>query len=87
MIRVYIYEAFSVILASIILGLSIGMVVAITLTLQADLFSEMAFHMAFPTLLFCTTVAMAVIVAFLGSYIPANALRKKPIAQALKSAS
>lgn len=77
----------AVIIASVVLGFTIGSLVAITLTLQADLFSELAFHMAFPTVLFISIVIMSVVVALLGSYIPANQLRKKPIAQALKNSS
>lgn len=74
----------SVIIASVLLGFFVGSTVAITLTLQADLFSELAFQMHFPTLLFSSILIMSVVVSVFGSYIPANALRQKKIASALK---
>jgi len=84
-IRVYIYEALCVIISSVFLGYCIGEIVAITLTLQTDLFSEMPFKMEFPFLLFFGIVGMSMIVAVVGSLIPAYALKNKKIAQALKN--
>jgi ABC-type antimicrobial peptide transport system permease subunit len=81
---VYIYEAMAVIMASVALGFIVGSAVAITLTLQADLFSELPFQMHFPTVLFFSILIMSLVVSVFGSYIPANALRNKKIASALK---
>ena len=61
------------------------MLVAMTLTLQADLFTELPFEMKFPYFVFFSTVIMSIIVAVLGSYLPAKQLAKKKIAQALKN--
>jgi ABC-type antimicrobial peptide transport system permease subunit len=84
-IRVYIYEAMSIILSSLILGTGLGMLVSATLTLQADLFTELAFEMRFPHLLFWSIVVMSLTVAVLGSWLPARKLAKKKIAAALKN--
>jgi ABC-type antimicrobial peptide transport system permease subunit len=84
-IRVYIYEAMSIILSSLILGTGLGMLVSATLTLQADLFTELAFEMRFPHLLFWSIVVMSLAVAVLGSWLPARKLAKKKIAAALKN--
>jgi ABC-type antimicrobial peptide transport system permease subunit len=84
-IRVYIYEAVAVIIASFFLGLLCGLLVAVTLTLQLDLFTEMAFEMKFPWLIFGSILAMSFIVAIFASYLPARHLAKKKIAQALKN--
>ena len=45
----------------------------------------MEFVFAFPYTLFFTVLAMSVIVAVLGSYIPSRVVIKKPIALALKN--
>ncbi|KAL7747024.1 hypothetical protein RI367_007637 [Sorochytrium milnesiophthora] len=82
--RVYIYEALCLILATIILGTIIGIMTAITLTLQFNLFTEMPFTFRFPVPLFSSVVAMSLVVAVIGSFLPANEIRKKQIALALK---
>lgn len=84
-IRIYIYEALSLIFSSVIVGSIVGILVAITLTLQFNLFSEFAFSFAFPYALFFSVLGMALLVAVFGSYIPAYSLRKKDIAIALKN--
>jgi len=84
-IRVYIYEAMSIVLASVIIGFIIGDMVSITLTLQACLFSELPFTFDFPTLLFFSVVGMSIIVSITGSYLPARVLQEKRIASALKN--
>jgi len=84
-IRVYMYEALAIVLASVFIGFIIGDLVSVTLTLQACLFSELPFTFNFPTILFFSVVGMSVIVAVLGSYLPARVLQKKRIASALKN--
>ena len=44
--RVFMYEAFSVILSSLLLGIAVGLVVSITLTAQFYLFIELPFKLA-----------------------------------------
>jgi len=83
-IRLYIYEAACIIISSVMLGSTVGLFVAITLTAQSDLFSELPFRMEFPTFLFCSLVTMSVITALLSSFIPARALSAKRIASVLK---
>jgi ABC-type antimicrobial peptide transport system permease subunit len=63
----------------------LGMLVSITLTLQFNLFTELAFSFDFPYALFFSVFAMAILVAIVGSYIPANNIKKKDIAIALKN--
>lgn len=83
-IRVYIYEAFSVIISSFLLGSIIGLFVSITFTLQVSVFTELSMIMGFPTMLFITVMVLAIGVAFLGSYIPASSLKNKRISSVLK---
>jgi len=84
-IRMYIYEALCLIISSVLIGTIIGMLVSITLTLQFNLFTELAFTFDFPYALFFSVLGMSLIVAVLGSYIPAYELKKKDIAIALKN--
>eukprot|EP00013_Stygamoeba_regulata_P007379 CAMPEP_0177632462 /NCGR_PEP_ID=MMETSP0447-20121125/2307_1 /TAXON_ID=0 /ORGANISM="Stygamoeba regulata, Strain BSH-02190019" /LENGTH=155 /DNA_ID=CAMNT_0019134037 /DNA_START=49 /DNA_END=516 /DNA_ORIENTATION=+ len=83
--RVYIYEALAIILAALVLGSLTGASIAVTLTLQFNLFTEMPFEVAFPYSLFFMVVSMAVVTAVLGSYIPARAFQRKEIAISLKA--
>ena len=84
-VRLYIYEALTLIGSSLLLGSSVGILVSITLTLQFNLFTEFKFQFDFPYALFFTVVGMSVLVAVLGSFLPANVLRKRNIATALKN--
>eukprot|EP01129_Flabellula_baltica_P002816 TRINITY_DN1270_c0_g1_i1.p1 TRINITY_DN1270_c0_g1~~TRINITY_DN1270_c0_g1_i1.p1 ORF type:complete len:1128 (-),score=212.94 TRINITY_DN1270_c0_g1_i1:60-3026(-) len=84
-IRVYVYEALTIVLSSVLLGFSIGTVISVTLTLQSNLFTELPFSFEFPWYLFIGIVVMALVVSIFGSYIPASELKKKRIANALKN--
>lgn len=83
-IRLYIYEAVSIILTSVLLGSFIGIFVSVTFTLQISAFTELPMIMSFPTLLFFVVLIMSMTVAILGSYFPARGLIKKKIANTLK---
>ncbi|KAI9168390.1 hypothetical protein H9P43_007762 [Blastocladiella emersonii ATCC 22665] len=83
-IRLYIYEAVAIVLATILLGTTIGIVTAVTLTLQFNLFTEMPFSFNFPTGLYTTVVVLALVVSVAGSWAPAREYAKKKIAIALK---
>jgi len=84
-IRVYIYEALALVGASVFLGFFIGNFVSATLTAEANLFSELPFTFQFPWVLFAIVVFSSLVVAVLGSYIPASVLLRKRIAAALKN--
>jgi ABC-type antimicrobial peptide transport system permease subunit len=84
-IRMYIYEALCLITASVVMGSIVGILVATTLTLQFNLFTELPFVFDFPYALFFSVIAMSLVVAVLGSFIPSQALRQKPVAIALKN--
>ena len=83
-IRVYIYEALCTVASGFTLGTIIGFVVAFTLTLQYNLFSEMPLSLAFPWTLFFIAFVLSVLSAFCGSYTAAIPLKKKRIASVLK---
>eukprot|EP01126_Amoeba_proteus_P026474 TRINITY_DN2621_c0_g1_i12.p1 TRINITY_DN2621_c0_g1~~TRINITY_DN2621_c0_g1_i12.p1 ORF type:complete len:133 (+),score=17.23 TRINITY_DN2621_c0_g1_i12:54-401(+) len=84
-VRVYIYEALSVVLSSILIGFVMGDLVSVTLSLEANLFTELPFTWKFPVLLFCLIFGLSLLVSTLGSYLPARVLLRKRIACALKN--
>jgi ABC-type antimicrobial peptide transport system permease subunit len=81
---IYVYEAVSLVLASVILGTAIGILIGASLTLQFNLFTELPFNMRFPTGLFLTMFFMAFAVSILGSALPAYGLLKKSISSVLR---
>eukprot|EP01090_Pellita_catalonica_P004754 TRINITY_DN14551_c0_g1_i1.p1 TRINITY_DN14551_c0_g1~~TRINITY_DN14551_c0_g1_i1.p1 ORF type:complete len:444 (-),score=74.69 TRINITY_DN14551_c0_g1_i1:87-1376(-) len=83
-VRVYVYEALILVVTSIFFGSTIGVLIAITLTLQFNLFSELPFEFDFPWGLFFMITSMALLLAVLGSYCPARRQGKKPISFVLK---
>lgn len=82
--RVYIYEALSIIISALILGSITGLGIAITLTLQFNLFTEMPFELDFPYLLFLSVLIMSIFVAIGGSYLASRDIKRQQIAQVLK---
>ena len=82
--RVYIYEALAIILSALVLGSFTGITVAVTLTLQFNLFVEMPFHFQFPYTLFVSVLIMSIVVAIGGSYLASRDIKRKQIAQVLK---
>lgn len=83
-IALYVYEALAIVLACVILGTLIGLVVAIMMTVQFGMFTQLPFSFQFPSVLFFPVLAMCLIIAFVGSYIPASVIRSKPISSVLK---
>ncbi|KNE69101.1 hypothetical protein AMAG_13965 [Allomyces macrogynus ATCC 38327] len=83
-VRVYVYEALAIVIATILLGTLVGGITAVTVTLQFNLFTEMPMTLAFPSGLFVFVVVFSVVVAVVGSWYPASQYRQKKIAMALK---
>lgn len=82
--RAYIYEALSVVLTAFGLGTAVGLLVASTLTLQFNLFTEMPFEFNFPTGLFVLTLLGSIVLAVVASFFPARAIARLDIAGVLK---
>lgn len=81
---IYIYEAVSIVLASSLLGTCVGLLLSVTLILQFDLFTEMPFIMSFPTTMFCSMISLSLVVAVLGSGVPAYQFSRKTISDVLR---
>eukprot|EP01132_Coremiostelium_polycephalum_P006778 gene6778-8410_t len=82
--RIYIYEALVLILSSMILGLLIGLGIALTLTLQFDLFTQLPFSFQFPYGWFFGVLGSSIIIAILVSWSASAEYRNRQIASVLK---
>ena len=79
--RLYIYEAFALIVASSILGALIGTFVGWTMTAQTALFTQLPLPFAFPWQLLCSMIMLAMLSAVFATVFPLQkVLRKSPIA-------
>mmetsp|Transcript_29088 Transcript_29088/g.28089 ORF Transcript_29088/g.28089 Transcript_29088/m.28089 type:complete len:212 (+) Transcript_29088:844-1479(+) len=85
--RIYLYEALSVILGAVTLGLMVGLVVAATLTAQFFLFLEFSYKLEFPTLLCFVMILMAFVTTVLAVVFPVRDINKKQIAVVIKGSS
>ena len=81
---VYIYEALTLVLSSVIIGAGVGMLTSISLTLPFNLFTEMPFRFEFPYALLFAMTSMAAVVAVLGSFVPTYQLLKRPISEIVR---
>jgi ABC-type antimicrobial peptide transport system permease subunit len=83
-VMVYVYEALSIVSASILCGTVIGLLIASSLTLQFNLFTEMPFKLSFPYALFFSMISMALVVAVAGSALPARKFLKRTISDVIR---
>ncbi|KYQ92900.1 hypothetical protein DLAC_05491 [Tieghemostelium lacteum] len=83
-VRVYAYEALVLIFTSMFLGLLIGLGVALTLTLQFDLFTELPFSFQFPYYWFFGVLVASIAIAIIGSIQASKEYRYRQIASVLK---
>ena len=83
-VMVYVYEALTLVLTSLLLGTSIGLLIAASLTAQFNLFTEMPFHMVFPHALFWTLVTLSLVISVVGSALPAYGFLKHTISNVLR---
>ncbi|KAJ9446369.1 FtsX domain-containing protein [Diplonema papillatum] len=85
LIKAYIYEALCTVLSALFCGLIIGILVALTLSAQFNMFLELPLDFEFPYVLFLIVCFEAVFSSVIGSWWPAQELKKREIAQVLKS--
>lgn len=81
---IYVYEAVCLALSCILCGTVVGLLIAISLTLQFDLFTEMPFAFEFPYALFFALIASAMACAVGGSWYPARQLLRKSISDTIR---
>eukprot|EP00002_Diphylleia_rotans_P029058 TRINITY_DN5889_c0_g1_i2.p1 TRINITY_DN5889_c0_g1~~TRINITY_DN5889_c0_g1_i2.p1 ORF type:complete len:1017 (-),score=172.30 TRINITY_DN5889_c0_g1_i2:111-3161(-) len=83
--RVYIYEAFILVLSSSSLGIVIGAVIGFTMTLQRQLFTQLPIAFSFPTDLLIAIVVASVLLAVLASFHPTRRMTQKSIVEILRT--
>jgi ABC-type antimicrobial peptide transport system permease subunit len=83
--RIFMYEAFLVIVSAGLLGLFIGIIVACLVTAQFNLFLELPFRLDFPYWLVSILFAVALTTTFFAVHYPISSVNKQTIAKVLKS--
>ena len=85
--RVFMYEAFLVISAASILGVSIGIIVTALVTQQFYTFVELPFKLSLPYGIIAILLLTALITTYFAVLIPIRQVNKFNIAKVLKSSS
>ena len=83
-IRIYLYEAATIILCSIIIGTFIGVVISTSLILQFDVFLELPFVFNFPYELYFILITVGLGLGLLGSYYPTYAVNTLSLVKIMK---
>lgn len=83
--HIYVLEAMALTCAALFVGILIGCGLAITLTLQLNMFVEMPFQFMFPTSIVVTVIVCCLGLAYYGSKWPALALCQAKIATVLRN--
>ena len=83
-IRIYLYEATTIILTSIIIGTIIGIIISCLLILQFDIFMELPFILNFPYKFYFILIIMGLLFGLLGSYYPIYAINTINLVKIMK---
>jgi len=83
--RIFVYEAFTLVLASSLLGIIIGFIMGWTMLLQRILFVNLPIPFIFPWINLIIVFAAAIICSFLASWGPIRAITRKTIASAFRT--
>ena len=73
-IRIYIYEAVALVVASVVGGMAVGLAIGAAVVGQFSIFTEMPFEFELPVLYILLIIVVAGGTAVLASYIPARKL-------------
>eukprot|EP00741_Cyanophora_paradoxa_P007415 tig00001128_g7174.t1 len=82
--RVFVYEAVCVVVACVASGTAVGLLVAVTLTLQFGLFTELPLAFDFPGALFALVVLLSLAAALLGSWLATRKFTAMEITRAMR---
>jgi ABC-type lipoprotein release transport system permease subunit len=82
--RIFMYEAFLVIVAAGILGIMIGIIVACLVTAQFNMFLEQPFKLDFPIWLVTVLCTVALTTTYLAVHYPVQAVNKSTISKVLR---
>ena len=83
--RVFMYEAFVVVISAAFIGLIIGTIVACLITAQFYMFLELPFALDFPTWLVLILIFTALVTTYFAVAFPVRNVNQRQIASVLKS--
>ncbi|KAH9593449.1 ABC transporter permease protein domain [Trypanosoma melophagium] len=83
-LRIILYEAFSIVISAFFLGLLVGCFVGLTLGLQLTTLMVLPFHFTMPYVLIVLLFILAVLAALFGSILPFRIVNKTSISTLLK---
>lgn len=83
-LRIFMYEQYTVIVSSLILGTMVGIFLAGICTAQFFLFLELPFALEVPTALIYAMIIMALLTTFFAVYIPVRKVNRDQIAKTVK---
>lgn len=83
--RVYLYEAYTVVVAATIMGVLVGISASILISAQLFTFIEMPPVFIFPYFTFAGMIVIAIITTYVAVYMPMKRVNQKQIAAVLKS--
>ena len=83
-IRIYIYEAYIVVISAAILGTIVGFITAMSVAVQFYSFIEMPVQIYFPYILFSCMIGLSLVTVMVAVCIPVNQVNHKQIANVLK---
>mmetsp|Transcript_2325 Transcript_2325/g.3973 ORF Transcript_2325/g.3973 Transcript_2325/m.3973 type:complete len:755 (-) Transcript_2325:38-2302(-) len=82
--NVAMYEQYSLIIASLLLGSLVGLILAVTVTAQFFLFLEYPFELIFPEFLLFLMILMAIVTTYFAVSKPVTQVNNRQIAQVIK---
>lgn len=85
--RIFMYEAFMVVVAAAILGFLVGLIVTSMVTAQFYLFIELQMQIEWPYWLLLGMMFISLTTTFIAVYIPISSVNKRQIANVLKGNS
>lgn len=83
-LRAFMYEAFSIVLSSVILGSAVGVLTASLVTAQLILFFQFPFTLNFPFEILIAMLIMSLVTTYYAVYIPVQAVNDKEISAIIK---
>ena len=85
--RIFMYEAFMVVISASILGTIVGFITAVTIASQFYMFIELPVEISFPYYLLGGMLVISFITTWFAVWVPVTAVNNKKIASVLKAGS
>ena len=83
-LRMYLYEAYIVVICAAILGILVGFVTATAVAVQFYSFIELPVKLNFPWILFGIMIGLSLITVFFAVYMPVKQINRQQISSTLR---